>query len=86
MCFRTRSSICMKQNTKAKAIQKADYMRKFVGYSIWLTSPQRVQEHHAGLQFTNSFFNNIKLMKWNSLKVLSMVGHRVDLSWSDYTD
>jgi predicted metalloendopeptidase len=75
------------QNTKTRAIFKADHVRKFLGYPQWLTDSRAVEDYYAGLKFTNYFFNNmLRLLKWMSEKDLRNVGQPVDYSWSSSGD
>ncbi|ODM99390.1 Neprilysin-11 [Orchesella cincta] len=78
----------MDDNTKARALLKADKVRAYLGYPKWLPDPEMVNAYYEGLKFTSeSFFSNmLTVMKWTSEKQLREFSLPVDLTWTSSSD
>ncbi len=78
----------MDDNTKARALLKADKVKAYLGYPKWLPDPDMVNAYYEGLKFTSdSFFNNmLTLMKWSTEKELKQFTLPVDLTWTSSGD
>lgn len=78
----------MDDNTKSRALLKADKVKAYLGYPKWLHDPDMVDAYYQGLTFTgDAFFNNmITLMKWSSEKALREFNLPVDLTWTSSDD
>lgn len=78
----------MDDNTKRRALLKADKVKAYLGYPKWLPNPDMVNAYYDGLQFkSESFFQNmLTMMKWKSEKELKEYQLPVDLTWTSSDD
>lgn len=78
----------MDENTKDRALLKADKIKAYLGYPKWLPDPDMVNAYYKGLKFTSdSFFKNmLTLMKWSTEKELKEFTLPVDLTWTSSGD
>jgi len=75
----------MDDETRLKAIEKANKVAGYIGYPRWLRSPERVDAYYEGLKFDyNSFFTNIlRMMSWIAEKEIKTFFLPVDRTWTE---
>ncbi|XP_076036619.1 uncharacterized protein LOC143022352 [Oratosquilla oratoria] len=71
----------MDDDTRPKAMEKAEAMKKFIAYPDWYGNASVLESFHADLEnitLEAHFENTLTLLKWRSYKELSMFGNATD--------